>query len=312
MLRKVTSRFAEIHGGDHPIINQNAPELLFLNKICEAKTEDAVAIFTDSLLFGGPSVVDAPHGRFEGKEEIKSFADDWLKSFSATIGSIEPVIQTKSCGRSVTELVFHYEKDGKKKHIPMAAAADLRPEGKMDGLRLYFHYKWAPGFNAYRAPIFKSSHMAPSGYSLLTGAVREYFEALHTEPGVDVERLMNAVGKRCAFGGYSLEEVVLKRDKLSAIYERLSTYIPRWLQIRVETIIDDGVNCVVEWQHIITKEGREEGGRICQSGISAYERGTDGKLCGIRICDNANCESEIDWATARNPKDLAMRINYLG
>jgi hypothetical protein len=79
----------------------------------------------------------------------------------------------------------------------------------------------------------------------------------------------------------------------------------------VQTIIDDGVNCVVEWQHIITREGREEGGRICESGISAYERGEDGKLCAIRICDYANCEPEIDWGTARNPENIALEINYL-
>lgn len=310
---QIKSRFEQIYGGGQRKIDKDSPEIRLLEFMCTKEPEKAKELFSDSVS-GEKPWVDAPQGKFCGIDEIEAFINGWHDSFNAQTCEIVPVVQTVSAGRAVCECVLHFVKDKENKHIPMAAVADLAPNGKMGAFRLYFHYKWAEGFNAYRAPIFESSNLEPADNSLFTGAVREYFEALHTLPGVDVERIINCVGERCAFGGYGLEEETLSvktRDEIRKDYENMATYIPRWLYIRVQTIIDDGVNCVVEWQHIITREGREEGGRICESGISAYERGEDGKLCAIRICDYANCEPEIDWGTARNPENIALEINYL-
>jgi hypothetical protein len=63
----------------------------------------------------------------------------------------------------------------------------------------------------------------------------------------------------------------------------MATYIPKWVGMRYETLIDDGVTGVIEWVHIVTDAGVSEGGRVCLSGIAAYMRNEDGLICSIRI-----------------------------
>jgi hypothetical protein len=47
------------------------------------------------------------------------------------------------------------------------------------------------------------------------------------------------------------------------------------------------------------------------SGISSYERGDDGLLCSIRICDYAGLERTIDWTETPLTKEEAQRINFV-
>jgi len=88
----------------------------------------------------------------------------------------------------------------------------------------------------------------------------------------------------------------------------LSAYV----KLRMETIIDDGRICCVEWEQLVTKAGREEAGRISQAGISFYERDESGRIWSVRIIDYAYAEKEIDWTTARKPRAEAEAMNYLG
>ncbi len=308
--------FFETYQTNRKPILFSSPELLFICALCDSDVDKAVSLFDTKVQFENQTpVVDAPHGRYEGLEKIRTFAEGWLDSFSADSASVLPVIQTRSGGRSVTEFVASFfNQDKLLWEIPMLIVAEIRADGKMDGARIYFHFKQAPGFSAYRAPIFHSQHMTEQEPHLLTGSVRAYLEALHTQPRCDVERVMEIVGEECCFGGYVPDQPIIRclREELRAAYEHMSTYIPRWLRIRFETVIDDGITCVIEWVHIITKEGREEGGRLCESGVAAYERGTDGRLSGIRICDYAHCESMIDWNKTGITKEEAEKINYLG
>ena len=51
---------------------------------------------------------------------------------------------------------------------------------------------------------------------------------------------------------------------------------------------------------------------IAISAISAYERGEDGKLCSIRICDYAGWEKTIDWSKVPDATfEEARKINYV-
>ena len=52
--------------------------------------------------------------------------------------------------------------------------------------------------------------------------------------------------------------------------------------MRYETLIDNGITAVIEWQHIVTDLGVKEAGRVCMSGIYAYTRGKDGRLCSTK------------------------------
>ncbi|MBR2777459.1 MAG: hypothetical protein IKD75_10250 [Prevotella sp.] len=81
--------------------------------------------------------------------------------------------------------------------------------------------------------------------------------------------------------------------------------------MRYETIIDDGKTCVIEWCHIISKQGQKERNRIAMSGCSAYTRNDEGYLCSVRISDYAGHEGEIDWTKTDVPRDEAYSINLV-
>ena len=153
----------------------------------------------------------------------------------------------------------------------------------------------------------------PGDPGLLTGAVREYYAALHHSPGADVERIMGCTADGCVFGGYepwgAKAEPVHTREELRRTYEHMNTYIPRCVGMRYEAITDDGRTCVIEWSHVVSRAGREELGRIAMSGIAAYERGDDGLLCSIRISDYAFAEGTIDWDEVGISREEAMRVN---
>jgi hypothetical protein len=120
--------------------------------------------------------------------------------------------------------------------------------------------------------MFQSAHLEMGDPGLLTGAVREYYEALHHVPCVDVDRIMSSMGGNCKFGGYEpTEGHAADRDEIRKTYEKMATYIPRCVGMRYETIIDDGVTCVIEWVHIVSDAGQKELGRVCLSGVAAYE-----------------------------------------
>ena len=91
----------------------------------------------------------------------------------------------------------------------------------------------------------------------------------------------------------------------------MKTYIPSCVGMRYERITDDNVTCVIEWVHIVSEKGQKELARISLSGISAYERGEDGLLCAIRICDYANYERTIDWTKTPVSKEEAMQMNFV-
>lgn len=298
----------------HKIID--SPELFFIKAICSNLPEQAILLFREEKLFGKvPPVVDAPYGRYEGLDQIYGFAKNWLNTFHAESAFVTPVIQTRANGRSVTELVVSFVVNKEILQVPMFVVGDLRTADTLEEVRIYCHFTYVPGLTAYRRPLFKSAHLEMGDPGLLTGAVREYYEALHHVPKVDVDRLMGALGNGCKFGGYEpLGAEVHEnetREELRKKFEFMATYIPRCVGMRYETIIDDGVTCVIEWVHIVSEAGQKELGRICLSGISAYERGEDGLLCAIRISDYAGYEKTIDWSKTPVSKEEAMQYNYI-
>ena len=145
----------------------------------------------------------------------------------------------------------------------------------------------------------------------MTGAVREYYTALHHMPRVDVERILRSMHPDCVFGGYALyrgQEPEKGMEALRRVYTGMASYIPEKVGMRYETLIDDGVTGVIEWVHVISDQGRELG-RIPMGGIAAYMRGEDGRLISIRISDYAWMEKEIDWSRTDTTEEEAGRIN---
>ena len=312
-LRKKASLLTDYAGPRHPIL-WNSPEILFMQAVCAGREEDALSIFREEKLFGGLPVVDSPEGRYEGLTAIRRFINGWLPLFEASTAELTPVIQTRANGRSVTEAVINFRVGDVIDQVPMFLVGDLRTASSLDELRIYFHFTHVKGLTGYRKPLFTSAHLEMGDPQLLTGAVREYYEALHHTPCVQVDRILKTMGEGCKFGGYEpvgVEPHDSSREELRKTYEHMATYIPKWVGMRYETIVDDGVNCVIEWQHIVSRAGREEAGRVCISGVSSYERGEDGLLCSIRICDYAGFEKDIDWSKTPLSQEEAYAVNFV-
>ena len=294
-------------------IREDSPELLLMRYIAEKDADGAVALFRDRRQFTGePPAVDAPYGRFEGKDQIRAFAEGFTARFGAEALDILPKFQTRSGGRSVTEMVLNFEVEGMIDQVPVFVVADLGSRGTLEEARLYCHSSFVPGLTPYRKPMFFPAHLEMGDPGLMTGAVREYYTALHHMPGVDVERILRCMHPDCVFGGYGLytgREPEKGTEALRRVYTGMASYIPEKVGMRYETLIDDGITGVIEWVHVISDRGREELGRIAMSGIAAYMRGEDGRLVSIRICDYAWMEKEIDWGRTGTTEEEAKKVN---
>ncbi|MBQ6549967.1 MAG: hypothetical protein IJL78_00980 [Lachnospiraceae bacterium] len=309
------SALARVYAGpEHPIKN-DAPEVLFMEAVCRKDTEAALGFFRDRKLFlDEPCAIDTPWGRFEGLSGIREFTEGFAARFGADTAELIPVIHTRANGRAVLEAEIHFVKDDVMDQVPMFIVADLRTPDTLDEIRIYCHYTFVPGASAYRPPIFKSAHLEMGDPNVLTGAVREYYIGLHHMPSVDVDRIVRCCGDKCRFGGYHPNDGDMPADRyedIPATYKRMGEYIPRCVTMRYETLIDDGRTAVIEWVHIVSRAGQEERNRIAMSGIAAYERGDDGKLCAIRISDYAGCEGDIRWDEEAVTLQEARQVNFV-
>ena len=291
----------------------DSPELLLMKYLAEHDTDSVLSLFRERRQFSDePPAVDTPYGRFEGKEQIRAFAEGFIGRFEANGLSILPKFQTRSGGRSVTEMVLNFEIAGMIDQVPMFVVGDLGSRGTLEEVRLYCHSSFVPHLTPYRRPMFKPAHLEMGDPGLMTGAVREYYTALHHMPSVDVERILRCMHPDCVFGGYGLyrgQEPEKGTEALRRVYTGMASYIPRKVGMRYETLIDDGVTGVIEWVHVISDEGRNELGRIAMSGIAAYMRGEDGRLISIRISDYAWMEKEIDWSRTGTTEEEARKVN---
>jgi len=293
----------------------DSPEWMFGQALCDGRSDDVAALFDETKQFGkDASAADMPFGRFEGKSGIRAMAGRWLSEYRAVSATAEAFFQTRSGGRSVTEVVVSFVVDGMIDEVPMFVVGDLRAHRLLDEVRVYHHCTFLPQYQPYRKPMFRSAHLEMGDPGLLTGAVREYYAALHHVPSVDVERVVRCTSDDCKFGGYGPAGSVPAPHDHATIrknYSHMATYIPKWVGMRYETLIDDGVTGVIEWVHIVTDAGVSEGGRVCLSGIAAYMRNEDGLICSIRISDYAGYEKTIDWSKASTPREEAFAINRI-
>ena len=291
----------------------DSPELLMMRYISENNMDGVMALFREKRQFlEAPPAVDTPYGRFEGKEQIRSFAEGFVARFGAEALEIIPKFQTRSGGRSVTEMVLNFAVDGMIDQVPMFVVADLGSRGTLEEVRLYCHASFVPGLTPFRKPLFPSAHLEMGDPGLMTGAVKEYYAALHHVPGVDVDRIVACMHPDCVFGGYGRYEGKTPEkgpEAMRRIYTNMASYIPSGVGMRYETLIDDGVTGVIEWVHVVTDKGHEELGRIAMSGIAAYMRGEDGRLISIRISDYAWMEKEIRWEETGTTREEAGKVN---
>ena len=311
-IRKMAELYA-LYPETQPGLREDSPELVLMNCIAENRIDQAMALFREKRQFSDAlPAVDAPYGRFEGLEQIRAFAEGFVSRFEAEALTVLPKFQTRSGGRSVTEVVLNFVVDGMIDQVPMFVVADLGSRGTLEEVRLYCHSSFVPHLTPYRKPLFTPAHLEMGDPGLMTGAVREYYTALHHVPRVDVDRIVRCMHPDCVFGGYGLykgQEPEKGLEAMRRVYTGMATYIPEKVAMRYETLIDDGVTGVIEWVHVISDLGRKDLGRIAMSGIAAYMRGEDGRLISIRISDYAGMESQIDWEQAGITKAEAEKVH---
>jgi hypothetical protein len=300
--------FLAKYANSNNIIDTDSTELRFIEALCDGRKCAAEEFFAEKAAYGSTTFLDAPQGRFEGLDRINEFCSEWLGSFKAASGKVIPVIQTIGGERAATEAVIRFNMNsGEAQEIPMMMIGDLRSDGKMEGMRIYFWWNWIDGFGAYRAPVFRPTHTTPGELELLTGYFREYYAMLHN-PDTDeaLERIMNTFDPEVQFGGYVPADIdgegsINGLEAVRKKYRDMISYnSSAWRCIRFETIIDNGRTVVVEWVLTINPAALKSG-HVSQSGVAAYDREPTGKLKAIRICDNLQFESEalVDRASVK-------------
>lgn len=304
------NHFEKEMGGVRGPILYDSPELLFLHYLSCGEKEKALNLFEEYKLVGNEkSAIDAPMGRYEGLADIEYFFDSWLGFVLAERAWISPVLQTRSGNRSATEMVLNFKIKDRDKilRFPAFVIGDIRPGGKLDELRIYFFCKWMPGIPPYRPRQWKPQYDDIADHNQLTGMVREYFDSLH-DPTLPFDRFEKVFNEDIHGAGYGAagvdgmpKEIAEKlsslsgKDRFTYPFKVSMGTMPFWNLLRIVHSIDDGRTCVCEW---ISIPGDPEYAkaygfdkpcpwdeRSWQSGCSAYERGPDGKLIRISICD---------------------------
>ena len=82
-IRKMAELYA-LYPEAQPGIRYDSPELLMIQYISEGSTEKVLTLFREKRQFSeNPPAVDAPWGRFEGREQIRSFSEGFIARFGA-------------------------------------------------------------------------------------------------------------------------------------------------------------------------------------------------------------------------------------
>lgn len=292
-----TVRFIEDYSHIKQSVDCNSPEIRFMKHICEGGCT-VENYFNEVTLYRAYVFLDSPNGRFEKLNGIRVFAQKWLSDFNAEKGEVHPVVQTVANGRSVTELEiwFRLKDSFETKRVPMTIFADLAPQNKMEGMRIYYFFKFLPGAIPYRVPVYKPRIMKPTETVLMSGVMRYYYEQLHNFRAEALDNIMDMLTDDCIYGGYRPyedEPTAKGKNQIRPHYEEICSSVPHLNYIRFETIVDDGVRMAAEWTSIVTSKGRAAG-RTSFCGCAVYDRDVNGKISSIRINDNAGYDPGID------------------
>ncbi len=295
------SKFLETHAPLKNPCDTNSIEYRFLTDLL-AGDIDISKYMNEKTFSGRKAHVYTPYERYEGFKEIKEFASDFRKRLGA-VGKIEikPVAQTIANGRICLEAEFWIDSgEEETKNIPMSWFFDIGLDNKIEGVRLYYFFKWVEGTPAYFRPYFKPSANKPADPHLMTGIIRYYYEQLHNfVPKDALANILSMFDDDIMFGALRPIEYHPPRIGIEAMrlkYSHTTSIIPGDVYIRFETITDDGVNCATEWVSIVRQHALKDG-IVSMSGMASYQRGADGKIISVRILDNFGYEADIDLST---------------
>jgi hypothetical protein len=205
--------------------------------------------------------------------------DALVKSFAVVPELHDPVrgrVKGTRAFEAFVSVVLHVDGQNGRVDLPVAIVADLRPDGGIDELRIYFSNWPLAGRHANRPPLLQ-----PDPELRESDVVGDYQSALAAG---DVDAIVAAFEP----DGYAREpaggrHVHRGRDGLRSFYELLFSN-GGGIPLEHCAVIDNERSCALEYN--VVRWSKTE--LAPQAGVAVYVRGQSGRLAAVRIYDDAD------------------------
>jgi hypothetical protein len=223
-----------------------------------------------------PELHDPVRGRVSGARAFKAFASEassWLRQHDASVERVEHVISER---HGFEEVILHFDGPNGRVGLPVAVVADLRSDGRIEEVRVYFSNWPREGCHAHRPPVLQ-----PDPELRASDVVGDFQRALAAG---EIEAIVETFEP----DGYAREpagdpHVHRGRDGLRSFYELLFSN-GGGIALEHCRMIDDQRACGLEYN--VVRWGETE--LAPEAGFAVYVRGPNGRLTASRIYDDAD------------------------
>ena len=225
---------------------------------------------------GEPELHHPVRGRIRGERAFEAYPTDlnaWLRQRHVSVENVDAVAAE---GHGVDEVVLDLDSGGGRVALPIAIAGDLRPDRRIEELRMYYSSWPLTGRHSNRPPVLQ-----PDPELRESGVVADYQRALAAG---DVDAVVaafesNGYAREPAGGSY----VHTGPDRLRGFYRRLFSN-DGGIVLEHCRVLDDNRACALEYN--VVRWGRTD--LPPQAGVAVYVRGDTGKLAAARIYDDVD------------------------
>jgi hypothetical protein len=234
---------------------------------------------TDALLnsfAGEPELHHPVRGRVKGARAFAAYVTETKAWFEQRNIAIEDVDHIRTERGGVEEVVLHLDGQTRPVDLPVAVAADIEPDGRMDEIRVYYSSWPLTGRHANRPPVLQ-----PDPELREPDVVGHYQRALAAG---DLDAIVAAFER----GGYAREPAggrYIHRGP-GGLREFYGWLFSNEGGIPLEhcALTDDKRACALEYN--VVRWGKTE--LAPEAGIAIYVRGESGKLAAARIYDDSD------------------------
>jgi hypothetical protein len=234
---------------------------------------------TDALIHsfaGEPELHHPVRGRVKGARAFADYVTATKAWFEEHNIAIEDVGHIHTERGGVEEVVLHLDGETRPVDLPVAVAADIEPDGRMDEIRVYYSTWPLTGRHVNRPPVLQ-----PDPGLREPDVVGNYQRALAAG---DIDAIVAAFEP----GGYAREPagghyVHRGPEGLRTFYESLFSN-EGGIPLEHCALTDDERACALEYN--VVRWGQTE--LPPQAGIAVYVRGESGKLAAARVYDDSD------------------------
>jgi hypothetical protein len=232
---------------------------------------------TDALIHsfaGEPELHHPVRGRVKGARAFADYVTETKAWFEERTIASEDVDHIRTERGGVEEVVLHLDGETRPVDLPVAVAADIEPDGRMDEIRVYYSSWPLTGGHANRPPLLQ-----PDPELRGPDVVGNYQRALAAG---DLDAIVAAFEP----GGYAREPAggrYIHRgpEALREFYELLFSN-EGGIPLEHCALTDDKRACALEYN--VVRWGKTE--LAPEAGIAIYVRGESGKLAAARVYDD--------------------------